>query len=83
MIDRAGDRIILQGACAVEDAETLLNLVQQGAEAIDWTGCTRLHTACLQVLLAAGLPLLGPPANPALARWVTPRLTAAAAPMES
>jgi hypothetical protein len=70
MIARAEQTILLQGACTVEDAETLFNQVLEGAEAIDIGGCTFLHTACLQVLLAAPVKLIGTPADPALARWV-------------
>jgi len=76
MIERAGGTIRLTGSCTVEDAETLFNQVLEGAEAIDVSGCSFLHTACLQVLLAARLRLTGTPADPALARWVAPFLQA-------
>jgi len=78
----ADDTILLQDVCAVEDAETLLNHVQAGATLIDWSGCTHLHTACLQVMLAAGIAVRGRPANPALARWASALLPAAAAPTD-
>ena len=47
--------LVLDGACPVEDAETLLQLLQAtpGA-AVDWTQCRELHTAVLQVILATG-----------------------------
>jgi hypothetical protein len=70
MIERAGDTIMLRGPCPVEDAETLLTMLQDGAAGIDWSGCTLLHTACLQVLLAAGVPVTGTPAEAGLAKWV-------------
>jgi hypothetical protein len=45
----------------------------ESASVIDWTACRHLHTACLQVMLAARLPVRGPPLNAALALWL-PRL---------
>jgi hypothetical protein len=69
-IRRVDETVLLDGVCAVEEAETLMHEIQAGATVIDWTGCAHLHTACLQVLLAAGLPTRGTPANPALARWL-------------
>jgi hypothetical protein len=76
-VRRADDTIVLEDVCPVEDAETLLNQLQAGASLVDWSGCTHLHTACLQVMLVAGLPVVGQPANPTLARWA-PALLAAA-----
>jgi hypothetical protein len=73
----AGDAVLMEGVCPVEDAETLLHLLQAGASHVDWTGCTHLHASCLQVLLVAGLPVRGLPANAALARWVEPLFAAA------
>ncbi len=72
MIERDGKTILLLGHCPVEDADTLLSFVHDGADVIDWTGCTLLHTACLQVLLAARLPVAGPPQNPSLALFLAP-----------
>jgi len=52
--------IILVGECPVEDAETLLEHLQaRRAGPVDWSGCTRLHTAVLQVLMAAKPKLVG------------------------
>ena len=69
-IRRADDAVLLEGVCAVEDAEILMQELQADATLIDWSGCTHLHTACVQVILAAGLPMRGAPENPALARWL-------------
>ncbi len=69
-IRRVDETVMLEGVCAVEEAETLLQEIQSGAVRIDWTGCAHLHTACLQVILASGLPTCGTPANGALARWL-------------
>ncbi len=62
--------IVLAGECPVEDAETLLQLLQaQPAGPIDWSACTRLHTAVLQVLLAAAPSIRGECGDPFVARW--------------
>jgi hypothetical protein len=78
-IRRVDDTVLLEEVCDVEDAETLLQQLQGGgampvATQVDWSACTHLHTACLQVLLAARLPVRGTPANPSIARWVAPLL---------
>jgi hypothetical protein len=73
-IRRDEDVVLLEGVCAVEDAEVLMHELQAGATLIDWSACAHLHTACLQVLLAAGLPVRGAPANAAIARWLAPAL---------
>jgi hypothetical protein len=52
--------IILAGECPVEDAETLLEHLQARRDGpVDWSGCTALHTAVLQILMAARPKLLG------------------------
>lgn len=54
----------LDGECSVEDAETLLALLQEHPSAtIDLRGCTRLHLAVAQILLAARRPLTGAPGD--------------------
>jgi hypothetical protein len=58
-LDNAGV-IILAGECPVEDAETLLEHLQARRNGpVDWSGCTALHTAVLQILMAARPKLLG------------------------
>lgn len=75
----AGGAIVLEGPCSSEDAEPLLQLLLSNPTAqVDWRLCTTAHSAVLQVLLAAKPPMLGPPENPALARWMSPILNAAA-----
>ena len=60
----------LEGSCPVEAAdEVLLALGDGGIDAIDLHECTHLHTAVLQVLLHAGLPIHRLPAQPSLA-WL-------------
>lgn len=47
--------VTLEGACPVEDAEALLQQLQSKPTAtVDWTQCSYLHTAVLQVVLASG-----------------------------
>ena len=70
-VRRVDDAVLLEDICAVEDAETLMQEIEAGATAIDWAGCTHLHTACLQVILVAALPLRGTPKNPTLSRWLS------------
>jgi hypothetical protein len=79
-IRRDEDTVHLDDVCAVEDADALVQELGAGATRIDWSGCTHLHTACLQVLMAAGVPMRGIPSNPALARWVAPLLLPRIAP---
>ncbi len=71
-IRRADDgTIYLEGACPVEDAEPLLQmlLATPGAP-VDWTQCTKPHTAVVQVVLAAGTVPAGPWGDVWIVRWV-------------
>ena len=62
--------IVLEGHCPVEDAEALLQLLQGSPDAsLDWTQCTHLHTAVLQVILAAGSVRLGPCGDSWVRQW--------------
>lgn len=71
----AGDAVRLAGDCPVEDAETLLVLLQQNrAAAIDLDDCGRLHMAVMQVLLAAHRPVRGRPAHAFVRDWLLPQL---------
>ena len=64
--------IILEGTCPVEDAEPLLRLLEATPAApVDWTLCTSLHTAVLQIILAARPALAGPCGDPWVRQWVT------------
>jgi hypothetical protein len=67
--------IILEGNCSVEDAESLLCLLQTTpAATVDWTRCDRLHTAVLQVIIALAPALAGPCGDPWVDQWVTPKI---------
>lgn len=66
--------IALVGACPVEDAETLLQLLQSTPTApCDWTRCSHLHTAVVQVILAARPALIGPCGDAWIEQWVSPQ----------
>jgi hypothetical protein len=63
--------IMLEGICPVEDSEPLLRLLQATpAAALDWTRCSQLHTAVLQVVLAAGVVPAGACGDAWVGRWV-------------
>jgi hypothetical protein len=75
MTVHCADNIVsLEGVCPIEEAEILMQQLQAGAIVIDLSACTHLHTACLQVILAARVPTRGIPANAALAHWLAPLL---------
>ncbi len=65
-----------EDVCTVEDALPLFEFLKNSeASAVDLSACTYLHTALLQLLLTARPGITAPPADPGLARWVTPLLT--------
>lgn len=68
--------IELDGLCPSEDAEPLQQLLLAHPEGrVDWRGCDSLHTAVVQVLLAAQPTLLGPPRGRFLVHYVEPALS--------
>lgn len=51
---------VLEGVCEVAEAEALLSWLQSHPQGrVDITRCAHLHTAILQVLMAAGPTLVG------------------------
>jgi hypothetical protein len=63
--------ITLDGDCSVEDAEPLLQMLLATPEArLDWTRCGHLHTAVVQVILAAKPALAGPCGDPWIRQWI-------------
>jgi hypothetical protein len=73
-LDEAGI-VILDGACGVEDAEPLLQLLQATpAPVVDWTTCSNLHTAAIQVILASGVKPIGRCGDAWVWQWVAPEL---------
>jgi hypothetical protein len=81
-VRREGFTIHLEGACGVEEAETLAALL--GAPG-DWTvelsGCRQMHTALIQGLLRYGPAVRGTPVDPFLSRLVAPALNRAESPV--
>ncbi|KQO69193.1 hypothetical protein ASF49_21015 [Methylobacterium sp. Leaf104] len=68
-----GTPVRLEGVCPVEDAETLASLILEDPSApVDWTACTRMHTAVYQVLLRLRPTILGTSGDPFVGRWLTP-----------
>lgn len=65
----------LEGTCPSGDAEELLQLLLAGVTIVDWRTCDAAHSAVVQVLLAAGCRMLGPPRGAALASIVAPALS--------
>jgi hypothetical protein len=64
-----GNLARLEGLCAIEEAETLLDWLR-GSEAptVDLANCEHLHTALLQTLLALRPGITALPPDPLLAR---------------
>jgi len=63
--------ILLEGDCPVDDAEPLLQLLQTTPVAsVDWTRSRHLHTAVLQVIVAARPTLIGRCGDPWVAEWI-------------
>jgi hypothetical protein len=55
--------LLLEGACPSDDAEVLLqHLTGSPPATVDLRNCQSIHSAVIQVLLAARPKLLGPPA---------------------
>jgi hypothetical protein len=62
---------ILSDTVGVEDAEKLLEWLQsKPAARVDLSGCTHIHPANIQVLLAAGSTVSAWPADAELTRWL-------------
>ena len=64
-------KVILSGTVTVEDAETLLQWLQNHPAArVVFSDCTHVHPANLQVLLAAGVAVSAWPEDQDLAKWL-------------
>ncbi|WP_288580392.1 hypothetical protein [uncultured Methylobacterium sp.] len=82
-VRRDGELIRLEGACPVEEAETLAALLlAEPSLGVEWSACTGLHTALVQVLLRLRPPLHGTCGDPFAARWLAPVFAAPRAPPE-
>ena len=63
-------QVILEGRCSIEDAETLLKVLGQSADCfVDIRKAEILHTAIVQILLAAGRSVRGTAGDGFLARY--------------
>jgi hypothetical protein len=72
----AGDRIRITGAGRIEDAESLVVLLQSDSgRVVDLAEAEVLHTAVVQVLLAFRPGLTGHPDDPFFRTWIMPGLT--------
>lgn len=68
-LDEAARKIILSGACVVEEAETLHEMLSSHTDwPVDASECEYLHTAVLQVLMSNQPSWLGLPKPPHLRR---------------
>lgn len=63
--------IVIEGDSPAEDAELLLQLLQATPQALlDWGQCGHIHTAVLQVVLAAQPALAGPCGDLWVREWL-------------
>jgi hypothetical protein len=70
-----GNAVRLYGDCPVEDAETVMRLLQAAVDPdVSLADVRILHTAVLQVLLALRPKLVGPVRDPFISRWLAPLL---------
>lgn len=68
-----GNAITLTGDCGVEEAETLMTLLQDHPAApVDISAAGSVHTALWQVLLLLSPSVVGEPADPFIRRWIMP-----------
>lgn len=73
-----GDVIRIEGHCRVEDAETLVALLQKSRNVkIDVSACEGLHGAVVQVILAFGCPVVGARTDGFLHKLLVPALVRA------
>ena len=62
---------VFEGVVSVEEAEDLLAWLQKTPKArADYSSCTHLHAADLQVLMAAKLPVAAWPQDHDLKTWL-------------
>lgn len=68
-----GDIVRLEGDCRVEDAETLVALLQaRTSVTVDLSQCRVLHSAVVQALLVLRPPMRGEVDDVFLRTWVLP-----------
>ena len=70
-IDYSEEVACLSGFLSVEEAEGLLEWLSVHPQGrLDLSACSHLHSACLQVLMAAKPALITWPTDPSLALWL-------------
>ena len=75
-ITRTDGVVYLIDKCDSDDAEPLLEwLLQHPEGTVNLKECVQLHTAVFQVLMALSPPIIGPPKDATLARWLPLHLT--------
>ena len=86
-IEFFGTHAAFSAVVSVDDAEALLEWLQHNPQATaDFSLCTHMHCANLQVLMAAGTSICQWPADPAFRSWlesVLPKLAGYADAPES
>jgi len=71
------NKAVFDGTVTVEDAETLLEWLQDHQHGTaDLAACTHLHAADLQLLMAAGIRIAQWPADDDLKTWMKAALPA-------
>ena len=76
--------IVLEGRCRIEEAETLLrHLLENGDRPIDLSGCETMHSAVVQILIAAKPAISGRPIDPFLCAHILPLLETERSPSGS
>jgi len=69
------DRILLSGDCAIEDAETLLNLLDKSPDLpVDLSQAGHLHAAVFQALLSRSARSIEPAGDQFVERWLRSHL---------
>lgn len=65
---------IFEDVCAVEESEILQGWLKANPHgSLDFSHCSHLHTAVLQVVLCASAQRVGPPSEPILSSVLFPR----------
>lgn len=68
-----GNAIAIRGDCGVEEAETLMSLVQGNPDMpVDVSAAGSVHTALWQVLMALSPRVFGDPPDPFICQWILP-----------
>lgn len=71
--------VTMEGACGVEEVPALAEWLDAAASPlVDLRSSTHLHTAIVQALAEARVPVSGAPVDPFMALWVAPLLPIAA-----